>query len=183
MDGQTHLLLVENFGHRPAPFTILYHINFGFPLLDAGSRAIISAAETTPADARSAEGMAEMLAFSAPVPGYQEQNFTHRMAADAAGWAYAALVNPDLLGGLGVYIKSDRRTLPYLNQWKMLGEGDYVTALEPCNAPCLNRPTLRERGLLVTLAASEVQELRVEIGVLEGQAEIRSFEQQAAAAR
>ncbi len=76
--------VVENFGHRPSPFTILYHINFGFPLLDAASRAVISAAESTPFNERSARGMAEMLAFSDPVVGYEEQNFHHRMAADAA---------------------------------------------------------------------------------------------------
>jgi hypothetical protein len=169
--------VVENFGYRPAPFTILYHINFGFPLLDAASRAIIGAAESTPFNARSAQGMAEMLSFAAPAPGYEEQNFTHRMATDAAGWAYAALINPDLQGGLGVTIRFDGRALPYLNEWKMLGEGDYVAALEPCNAPCLNRGLLREKGLLPILAPGETRELRVEIGVLEGAAEIQRFEQ------
>jgi len=171
--------VVENFGHRPSPFTILYHINFGFPLLDAASRAIVSAAESTPHNARSAQGMAEMLTFSDPTPGFEEHNFNHRMAVDAAGWAYAALVNPDLHGGLGVYIKFDGRALPYLNEWKMMGEGDYVTALEPCNAPCLNRGVLRQKGLLPFLAPGEARELRVEIGVLAGEAEIHGFEQRA----
>jgi hypothetical protein len=118
-----------------------------------------------------------MLSFAAPAPGYEEQNFTHRMATDAAGWAYAALINPDLQGGLGVTIRFDGRALPYLNEWKMLGEGDYVAALEPCNAPCLNRGLLREKGLLPILAPGETRELRVEIGVLEGAAEIQRFEQ------
>ncbi len=163
--------VVENFGHRPSPFTILYHINFGFPLLDAGSRAIVAAAESTPYDARSAEGMPDMLAFSDPVPLYEEQNFSHRMGIDAEGWTCAALINPTLHGGLGVYIKFDGRALPYLNEWKMMGEGDYVAALEPCNAPCENRGSLRAKDLLPYLAAGAAQELRVEIGVLEGEAE------------
>jgi hypothetical protein len=172
--------VVENFGYQPSPFAILYHINFGFPLLDAASRAIVSAAESTPHDERSALGMAEMFSFSAPVPGYEEQNFNHRVASDAEGYAYAALINRDLIGGLGVYIKFDGRALPYLNEWKMMGEGDYVTALEPCNAPCLNRGVLRQRGLLPFLAPGEVQELRVEIGVLQGEVEIAAFEARAA---
>jgi len=174
--------VVENFGYRPAPFTILYHINFGFPLLDAASRALIRAAESTPFNAHSAQGLAEMLAFAAPAPDYEQQNFTHRMATDADGWTAAALVNPDLAGGLGVYIKFDGRALPYLNEWKMLGEGDYVTALEPCNTPCLNRGLLRERGLLPILAPGETRELRVEIGVLEGATEIQEFARRAASA-
>ncbi|MCX7707596.1 MAG: aldose 1-epimerase family protein, partial [Anaerolineae bacterium] len=174
--------VVENFGYRPSPFTILYHINFGFPLLDASSRAVVSAAESTPHNERSAQGMADMLRFSDPVPGYEEQNFNHRLATDAMGWAYAALINPDLYSGLGVYLKFDGRALPYLNEWKMMGEGDYVAALEPCNAPCLNRAVLRERGLLPFLAPGESCELRVEIGVLEGPEEIAAFERQARAA-
>ena len=172
--------VVENFGYRSSPFTILYHINFGFPLLDATSRAVISAAESTPFNERSARGMAERLACSDPVAGYEEQNFLHRMAVDAEGSAYAALINPDLYDGLGVYIKFDGHILPYLNEWKMMGEGDYVAALEPCNAPCENRGALRQKGLLPFLAPGEVQEIRVEIGVLEGEAEIEGFEQRVA---
>ena len=175
--------VVENFGHRLSPLTILYHINFGFPLLDATSRAVISTAESTPFNERSAQGMAEMLAFSDPVVGYEEQNFLHRMAADAEGCAYAAMINPELGDGLGVYIKFDRGALPYLNEWKMMGEGDYVAALEPCNAPCENRGALRQKGLLPFLAPGEVQEIRVEIGVLEGAAEIHSFERRVASQR
>jgi hypothetical protein len=171
--------VVENFGHRPSPFTILYHINFGFPLLDAASRAVISAAESTPFNERSAQGMAEMLAFSDPVAGY----FSHRMAVDAEGTAYAALINPDLHGGLGVCIKFDGWALPYLNEWKMMGEGDYVAALEPCNAPCENRGALHQKGLLPFLAPGEVREIRVEIGVLEGAAEIQGFERRVASQR
>ena len=171
---------VENFGYRPSPFTILYHINFGFPLLDAASRAVVTAVETTPFDERSAADMDAMLAFSDPVPGYEEQNFSHRMGTDAEGWAYAALINPDLHGGLGAYIKFDGRALPYLNEWKMMGEGDYVAALEPCNAPCENRGSLRAKGLLPCLGPGETQEVSVEIGVLEGEAEIRDFERRAA---
>ena len=105
------------------------------------------------------------------------------MAADAAGCAYAAMINPDLGGGLGVYIKFDRGALPYLNEWKMMGEGDYVAALEPCNAPCENRGALRQKGLLPFLAPGEVQEIRVEIGVLEGAAEIQGFERRIASQR
>lgn len=166
----------ENYGYKPSPFTILYHINFGFPLLDAASRAVIGAAESRPFNDRSARGLAEMRAFSDPVAGYEEQNFLHRMAVDAAGYAYAAMINPKLGEGLGVYIKFDQGALPYLNEWKMMGEGDYVAALEPCNAPCENRGALRQQGLLPFLAPSEVQEIRVEIGVLEGAAEIHNFE-------
>jgi hypothetical protein len=167
---------VENFGYRPSPFTILYHINLGFPLLDATSRALVTAIESIPFNEKSAQDLNKMLTFSDPVPGYEEQNFTHRVGRGADGLAWAALINRDLLGGLWVYIRFDASVLPYLNEWKMMGEGDYVVAFEPCNAPLENRASLRKKNLLPFLAPGEVKEIHLEIGVLDGPAEIGAFE-------
>ncbi len=167
----------ENFGYRSSPFTLLYHINPGFPLLDAGSRLILSAARSEACDAHSAHGMQAMRSFSAPVPGFEEENFLHTMAAGADGMAGAAMANPNL--GLGLFVRFDPTTLPFLNEWKMMGQGDYVVGVEPCNAPCENRSVLRERGLLPMLEPGEVREMRLEIGVLDGPADIAAFEQTA----
>ncbi len=178
--GATSLTIhdtVKNFGYRPSPFTILYHINPGFPLLDASSRVVVSALESTPYDEASAKGMGRMLDCSAPVPGWGAQNFLHRVRGDASGKALAAMINPALGGGLGLAISFDARALPYLTHWKMVGEGDYVVALEPCNVPCENRASLRKKNLLPFLAAGETRDITVEIGVLDGAQEIRQFEE------
>ncbi|MBI3947399.1 MAG: aldose 1-epimerase family protein [Armatimonadetes bacterium] len=166
---------VENFGYASSPFTILYHVNPGFPLLDAASELVLSAAESSPCDPHSARGLGAMRRFTAPVPGFQEENFLHRMAADGEGWAHAALINRELQGGLGLSLRFDAAALPYLNEWKMMGQGDYVVGIEPCNAPCENRALLREQGLLPFLEPGDAREMRVGIGVLEGEAEIAAF--------
>jgi len=167
--------VVENFGYAPAPFTILYHINPGFPLLDEGSEVILSAGSTAPCDDYSAPRMATMREFSAPVHGFPEENYLHTMAADAGGRAHAALVNRTLDGGLGLYASFDASTLPLLNEWKMLGPGEYVLGMEPCNAPCENRAVLREKGLLPMLEPGETRTMQVEIGVLAGNEAIEAF--------
>jgi hypothetical protein len=89
--------------------------------------------------------------------------------------AHAALINRSLLGGLGLAIKFDAAALPFFNEWKMMGEGDYVVGVEPSNVPCENRASLRQKGRLATIAPGEVKEFRLEIGVLEGAGEIDSF--------
>jgi galactose mutarotase-like enzyme len=169
--------VVENFGYAPAPLTILYHINPGFPLLDEGSELILSAASSSPYDDYSAPRMAGMREFSAPMRGFQEENFLHTMAADAGGRAHAALVNRNLDGGLGLYVSFDASTLPYLTEWKMLAPGEYVLGMEPCNAPCENRAVLRERGQLPMLEPGESRTQQVEIGVLAGEEAIEAFSQ------
>jgi len=167
--------VVENFGYAPAPFTILYHVNPGFPLLDADSELILSSKSTTSYDDYSAARMPANREFTAPVHGILEENYLHTMAADAGGRAHTALVNRRLDGGLGLYASFDAATLPLLNEWKMLGPGEYVLGMEPCNAPCENRAVLREKGRLPMLEPGETRTMQVEIGVLAGNEAIDAF--------
>ena len=166
---------VENFGYRESPFTILYHINLGFPLLDESGEFILSKTESEPYDEIAKASMDKMNVFSPPVPGFEEQCYLHRMAGDEDGYAYAGLINRKLLGGLGVYVKFNTESLPYLTEWKMMGEGDYVLGMEPCNAKVVGRSSLRKDNRLPFLKPGENKEMRLEIGVLEGEEEIEAF--------
>ncbi len=176
--GATALVVedvVENFGYAPAPFTILYHINPGFPLLDADSALVLSARGSAPYDDYSAGHMDTRHRFTAPVPGGREENYLHTMAADADGLAHVALLNRTLAGGLGLYVSFAVAALPFLTEWKMLAPGEYVLGIEPCNAPCEPRAVLRQQGLLPLLPPGERRITRLEIGVLAGQDAIDRF--------
>jgi len=165
--------VAENFGYKTSPFTILYHINAGFPLLDDTSKLILSARDTTAyEDWASIENLHK---FSAPIPRFREENFHHTMAQDSKGFTYCAMVNPSLGDGLGLFVRFKTDTLPYLNEWKMMGQGDYVVGMEPCNVPCRNRAALAKSGRLVLLEPGETREMNVTIGVLEGGQEIEAF--------
>ncbi len=166
---------VENFGYKESPFTILYHINAGFPLLDKASKLMLSAVKSEPCDDISKSGIDKMNTFSDPIAGFKEQNYLHRMTGDEAGYAYAAMINKNLCNGLGLYIKFGIQNLPYLSEWKMMGEGDYVVGIEPCNVRCESRSILRKNKLLPFLKPGEIKEIKIEIGILEGEKEIEVF--------
>jgi len=166
---------VENFGFRTSPFTILYHINIGFPLLDESAELILTSTRAEPYDQVAEAGMKEMKKFSLPVPGYREQNFLHTMASDQGGFALAAMINRNLQGGMGLYIKFKTDTLPFLSEWKMMGEKDYVVGIEPCNTKIENRAELRKHKRLPQLRPGEIKEMGIEFGVLEGKEEIDRF--------
>jgi hypothetical protein len=167
--------VAENLGYVTSPFTILYHVNAGFPLLDAAARLALTAQKSFALDATSVAGFDQWHLASDPIAGFAEQNYLHTMTSSQDGLAAAVLVNRELLGGLGLYLRFDPRELPYLNQWKMLGESDYVLGIEPCNAPCANRAELRAQGLLPVLEPGQSRTIRVEIGVLDGEEEIDRF--------
>jgi len=157
--------VVRNVGYRDSPFTILYHMNVGFPLLDDGAEFALSAARV-----EGGAGVEAARRFSAPVPGFQEQLFLYEMRGGADGRALICFANRQR--GLGLYASFNVDALPYLNEWKMIGEGEYIVGLEPLNTKMMDRGQLRERGLLPTLKPGESRTIALEIGVLDGAGEI-----------
>jgi hypothetical protein len=166
---------VENFGSRTSPFTILYHVNAGFPLLDESSELLLSSRAIEPYDERAAAETGSVRSFAAPEASAAGVDFLHTMACDAQGYARMALVNRQLCGGLGLSLTFRADTLPYLNEWKNLADGDYVAGLEPVNTKIVARPLLREEGRLPVLEPGESREMDVEAGVLSGHEEIARF--------
>jgi len=155
---------VENMGYEPAPLQLLYHCNFGHPIVDADTQLITSpAASVTARTPNAEEGMAEHAEFSDPIHGYAEQCFFHDLEADERGRAWAMLFNPSL--ALGAYVRFDRTALPKLVEWKQMGEGDYVVGLEPGTWLPDGRATARERGELDFIQPGEVKTFMIEIGV------------------
>ena len=85
-----------------------------------------------------------------------------------------ALVNRRL--GLGLYIKQRPDQLPWLWQWKQLGQGAYVAGVEPANCFGRGRADDRARGTLRFLEPGEKQAYNLEIGVLDSAGRIAELE-------
>ncbi len=164
---------VRNEGFRPTSHLILYHCNFGFPVVSPDSELLVADTEVHPRDAAAAAGLAGHTHFDQPQADFAEQVFFHkpRVAPDRA--ARAAIVNRAL--GFGAYLRYDAATLPYLAQWKMMGAGEYVCALEPANRWETPRKTLRAESRMPILAPGESVDYTVEIGVLPDAAAIAAF--------
>ncbi len=170
--------LVENTGFEKSPFLILYHINAGFPLVDAGTRLVASSLSATARDEEAEKDKEDYDLMSEPAAGYREKVYFHEMKADSEGYAYTALVNE--ARSLGLYVKYRKETLPHLVQWKMMGEGAYVVGMEPSNNRLRGRPAEREAGTLVELEPEERVSMFLEIGVLSGQREIKDYQKKVA---
>jgi len=154
---------ITNFGSQPSPYTILYHMNLGYPLLSEDAELFIQASETIARDADALPGIKEFNRFPKPQPGYKEQVFHHIMKGDVSGETSARLVNKK--SGIELKIQFSIASLPFLTQWKMMGEGEYVLGLEPCNVPCKDRKALREENTLPVLKPGESMVNRIEVTV------------------
>lgn len=167
---------VLNEAHEKTPHQMLYHVNAGFPIVSATSHLVSATRILTPRDDASADAKELFRMCQGPTPNYTEKVYYHQLVALKDGLFAAAVVNPELDGGTGLYVKWDSRTLPTLVQWKMMGEGMYVVGIEPSNTYGIGMERMRALGLLKTLAPQEEVEYRVEIGVLSGATEIDDFE-------
>jgi hypothetical protein len=178
--GESRLFLrdaVENVGYRTTEHMILYHINGGYPAVAPGGCLISPTLETTPRDAEAETGKEQYAEFSAPVPGYREKVYYHRMVPDRGGRVRAALVNEGFAAGhgFGFYVSYHAAQLPRFTEWKMMGQVDYVVGMEPANCLVEGRARERERGALQFLEPGERREYELEIGVLEDAEAIAGF--------
>jgi len=156
---------VENQGFAPVPLMMLYHCNFGYPVVDEG--AVLEAAEhkVTPKDAVSAADIDSWSKLIAPVHGYAEELFFHEIPTGQDGLARMSIVNQQL--GLRVTMAYDPSTLPVLNQWKQMGEGEYVTGLEPGNCLPIGQSGNREKGMLRMIEPGEIVNFALQIEITE----------------
>lgn len=122
---------VENFSAGPATMQLLYHINFGLPLLDAGSRVVAPVKTLVPRNPRAASGVAGWDNYPAPQPGFEEQVYFLELHATPTGQTRTLLKNAH--GTRGVSLVFNKQQLPYFTLWKnATAEPDgYVTGLEP----------------------------------------------------
>jgi galactose mutarotase-like enzyme len=155
---------VRNDGFRATPLMILYHCNFGFPVVSADSELVIDDDSVEPRDDAARVGLSAHTRFDPPAPGYAEQVFFHHPRAGADGFAQAALVNRAL--NFGAYVKWRVAELPIMWQWKMMGARDYICGLEPTNHPGLSRQKMHEQGKMQMLEPGEEMRFHVELGTV-----------------
>ncbi len=123
--------LVTNYSDREQEFTVLYHANFGPPLLEAGSRLHGTIQKIVPFDEAAAAGLEGWHTYGEPKVNAPEAVFCMYPTADAAGKSHFLLHNA--AGNMGVSFSFFKDQLPYFTQWKnenSLNNG-YVTGLEP----------------------------------------------------
>jgi len=157
----------ENAGFKTAPLMLLYHLNFGWPVVSEDTEIIIpSHGPADPRDADAQSGLGSWNRLTAPQEGYAEQCFFHDARPDADGWARVLMVNR--ARQLGIEIAYDQATLPFLTEWKMMGQGEYVCGIEPANCLVLGRSEERKAGRLQHLAPGESRDFRITLSVLDG---------------
>lgn len=145
---------ITNLGFKEEEIAVLYHCNFGYPLISEKAHLELPEdRKTSPRTPFAATGLGRETTFDAPTPGEEERVFFHENMERKA-----ALVNETLHTRVEM---TWSETLPILAHWRSMASSDYVCALEPTNCYIMGRKFERENGSLPKLQSFETLKTQV----------------------
>ncbi|MBO0703317.1 MAG: aldose 1-epimerase family protein [Candidatus Dormibacteraeota bacterium] len=119
---------VVNAGFERTPHMLLYHVNVGWPLLDAGARFEADVEETIwQSDSVAEQGISNRT-FPGPRRGLEEQVYEHRLRSQD-GRCRAGIVNDRRRRAFE--LEWEAAAFPNFFQWLNLRSGCYTVGLEP----------------------------------------------------
>ena len=159
-EGQPRLTITDvitNMSAEPADLELLYHINFGAPLLEPGAKVVAPVIKVAPRDKVAVENVPEWDTYGPETPGLQEAVFFFELAADPPGNTEVLLHNARK--DTGVSLRFSKAQLPCFTLWKnrQAVQDGYVTGFEPAT----NFPNVKsfekKQGRVITLGPGEIQ--------------------------
>lgn len=139
---------IENRGEEVVPLQLLYHINLGYPLICEKAELRINSSMIEPRDDVAKSDIKHWSKIEAPAKQYVEKCYYHHFTNHPEVSVY----NPST--HVTCKIDFDHKQLPYLTQWKMFKNRDYVLGLEPGNCFPDGCKVSEEKGRLSTLEPS-----------------------------
>ncbi len=156
---------VENCGFQPAVCLILYHFNFGFPLMTEETDIVFSSSNVKPRDDSTPFDNYDI--WEIPQFDFREQVYYHELNPNIEK-SNVILHNPNFFSGgktadLKVILSWETISLPYLVEWKMCGAGVHVLAVEPANCLVEGRNRETERDTFSLLQPGESRDFKIKL--------------------
>lgn len=165
-----------NLRDSPGDLQILYHCNFGQPLMQQGGRFVAPWKTVVPRDEAATEGLPHFDTYGPPSPGSAEMVYFFELIGDSTGKTVALL--RDRAGESGVALRFSTRELPAFTLWKNQGgasEG-YVTGLEPGSGYPNAKPFEAARNRVRSLAPGEAATAEITMEVADSAEAVAAIE-------
>ncbi len=166
---------VQNLSAVPQEMEILYHCNYGPPLLGEGARVVVPYRKVSARDEHTLQDIEKWDTYGPPEPGFVEHCYFLTLHGDADGRTAVALVSPE--EELAASIRFSLEPLPAFTIWKnTAAEADgYVTGLEPGSDYPNSRQFEREKGRVVQLEAGESYRAELSLALVRGKPEVEAL--------
>lgn len=168
---------LTNHSDYPQDYQIIYHSNFGTPILEKDARFIAPVKSVSPFNDYAKQGLKNWNRYDAPTKGFDEMVFNLTPLADAEGKTVAAVINSK--GDKGAAIEFDIQQLPLLTLWKntdTLKQG-YVTGIEPGTNYAYPVTIEKEQGRVKQLQPGQSQAFTLTYTLLKDMQAVQKVEQ------
>ena len=164
--------MVTNHGASDQEYQLLYHTNYGSPLLGAGAQLVAPIGAIAPMNGQAAKSIDDYAIYEGPTLGFVEQVYLIEPLADEKGNTLAVLRNRD--ADRAASIRWSTRELPYLTVWKntAAAQDGYVTGLEPGSCFPFNRKVERRLGRVPKIAPGKTRRFALDFGLHSGREEV-----------
>ncbi len=161
-------------------FGILYHANYGIPLMEKGAKFVAPARQVTPINEYPASDVSSYNLFRAPIPGFPEQVYCLRLWADKNDRTKVMLRNA--AADKGVSMAFSIKQLPFFTLWKnpVAYEDGYVTGLEPGTGFPRNRAIERRFGRVPKLAPHQSRLFTIDFALHLGKDQVHAADNEIA---
>ncbi len=159
---------IINEGNQSAPIMLLYHFNFGYPLLDEGCIIQSDGESFVRTGHENLANPANLQIIPAPSPkhdGTGESVIVYDVSKNQKEMATCSLWNPHR--EVGIALRWNKNDMPYMSNWQHFGKNEYVTGLEPGTHPPVGQATARKEGSLQFLAPQEKKIIHVELNIIQ----------------
>lgn len=165
---------VTNNGANDQEMMLIYHTNYGEPLLEAGAKVVAPIKSLAPMNETAVAGLKDYATYGAPQADFLEQVFLTELFADQDDQTLVCLHSKN--GERAASISYSVKELPYFTIWKntTARENGYVTGLEPGTSFPFNRHVERKFGRVPKLAPGETREFSLTYGVHLGKKSVQS---------
>ena len=169
--------VLTNQADYPHDYQIIYHSNFGTPILEKDARFIAPLESVSPFNDYAKKGLDGWSTYGAPTKDFDEMVFNLKPKADKDGKTLAAVINSK--GDKGASIEFDTHQLPLLTMWKntdTLKQG-YVTGIEPGTNYAYPVTIEKEQGRVKQLQPGQSTEFTLTYSLLKDAAAVQKVEQ------
>jgi galactose mutarotase-like enzyme len=156
---------VKNYSAFDQEFQMIYHANYGSPLLEKGAQFVAAARQVTPFNAYAAKSVKQFNEYDGPAKGFIEQVYCLHPYADAKGGTMILLHNAAKDRAVSMAFSVEQ--LPYLTLWKNTNakEEGYVTGLEPGTGFPYNRRIERKFSRVPKLKPGQSRQFTIDFAI------------------
>ena len=172
--------VLTNHADYPHDYQIIYHSNFGTPILEEGARFLAPMSSISPFNDYAKSGLKTWQTYQGPTKDFDEMVFNIQPLADENHQTLAAVVNK--AGDKGASIQFDTRQLPVLTLWKNTDtvKQGYVTGIEPGTSYAYPVTIEREQKRVKQLQPGASAQFDLTYTLLHDSAQVAAVEQKIA---